>query len=144
MGAKASFNPMTRVIDIIAAPDGNGEILFDFKQDLYSDGKEDWLANESLRRLRFPIRPVGGDAKPGSQALDSTFFLASDWKIKPFEGSHRLITTGNVFSEDGTSVFVPTVGAFNVLIEKEFSSIVTAVGVDSAGIAQQVWDHTLP
>ena len=123
MGAKVTFNELTKIITIDQAPVG-GEVDIDVKIDLYSDGKEDWVATESLRKFRFPIRAVGGDALPGSKALGSTFFLASDWKVKPYEGNHRLLVNGNFYSEDGTSPFTQTTGTYNVFLEQQVSSLV--------------------
>lgn len=61
MGAKVTFNEVTKIIEIDEAPDVDGEVFIDVKTDLYSDGKEDWVANENLRKFQFPISAVGGN-----------------------------------------------------------------------------------
>ena len=127
MGAKATFDSITRIITLTEAPTlVNGEMVveFDIKIDLYSDGKEDWKASEALRKLRFPVRATGGDDLPGSKALGSTFFLANDWKVKPYEADHVLLVNGNFYSEDGTSPFIQTTGTWNVFLQQAVSSLV--------------------
>ena len=123
MGAKVSFNATTRIIQITQAPVG-GEIDIDVKIDLYSDGKEDWITDSNLTKAYFPIRSVGGDPLPGEKALGATFFLDPAWKIRPYEGTHVLNVNGNLYSEDGSSPFTPTIGAYNVTIISAVSSLV--------------------
>lgn len=124
MGEKVTFNELTKIIEIIEAPDVNGEVFIDVKIDLYSDGKEDWVANENLRKFQFPIIAVGGNPLPGSKALGSTFFISSDWKIRPYNTSHRLIINGNLYSEDGEDPFLDTIGTYTVRIMQQVSSLV--------------------
>lgn len=124
MGQKVTFDAATKIINVTLAPDGNDEVYLDAKVDLYSDGKEDWQTDATLNKLRFPLSAVGGNPLPGSKELGSTFFLASDWKIKPYESSHRLIVNGNLYSQDGSSPFVTTDGAFNIFLEQQVSSLV--------------------
>ena len=140
MAAKVNFNEITKIITVTLAPDVNGEIYIDVKTDLYSDGKEDWVINENLRKFVFPVRSAGGDDLPGSKALGATFFLASDWKIRPYEASHKLIINGNLYSEDGTDPFLDTVGTYTVRIIQQVSSLVTSIDViTAADISQAVW-----
>lgn len=127
MGVKVSFDSVNRIIQVTTAPvviNGEDIIELDFQVDVYSDGKEDWLANEALRKLRFPIRAVGGDLRPGGAALGDSYYLASDWKIAPYEGNHRFLVIGNVYSEDGTNPFNRTIANYNVFLEREVSAIV--------------------
>ena len=123
MGEKVTFNPYTRIIQVDLAPT-DGVVALDVKADLYSDGKEDWRADNTLNKLTFPIRVVGGQPLPGSKALGATFFLAPDWKIRPYEASHTFRVNGNLYSDDGTSPFISTVGAYNVFLEQQVSSLV--------------------
>jgi hypothetical protein len=124
MGEKVEFDEINKIINITLAPDVNGDIFIDVKTDLYSDGKEDWVANENLRKFRFPISAVGGNPLPGSKELGSTFFLASDWKIKPYNASHRLTVNGNLYSEDGSDLFLDPDGSYTVRIMQQVSSLV--------------------
>ena len=135
MGAKVTFDPITRIISVVDTPT-NGEINHSVAVDLYSDGKEDWLANETLRRLRFPIRVIGGDPTP-TDFVGSTFFLSSDWKLRPYEGNHRYILNGNFFSEDGTSIFTDTVGTWRIRTEQVVSNLVDKIQAGSGLNASQ-------
>ncbi|MEA3242323.1 MAG: hypothetical protein U9Q19_02645 [Pseudomonadota bacterium] len=127
MGEKATFDPVTRIIQITSAPvliGGELVVELDVKEELYSDQKVDWAASETLRRHKPPIEVVGGTPLPGSKKLGSTFFLASDWKIRPYEGDHIFRVNGNLFSVDGTSPFTQTTGSYNVFLEQSVSSLV--------------------
>lgn len=124
MGEKVTFNSVTKRITVTEAPDVNDEIYIDVKTDLYSDGKEDWVASEALRKVTFPISAVGGNPLPGSKELGSTFFIRSDWKICPYEASHRLVINGNFYSQDGEDPFLDTVGTYTVRIMQQVSSLV--------------------
>ena len=123
MGQKVTFDPINKIIQVDQAPVG-GEVNIDVKIDLYSDGKEDWRADPNLFKYRFPIRSVGGDPLPGSKALGATFFLDPAWKIRPYEGDHRLLVNGNLYSEDGTTPFISTIGVYSIFIESTVSSLV--------------------
>jgi len=123
MAAKCTFNPTTKIITITQAPVDN-IVEIDVKVDLYSDGKEDWKTDASLTKFRFPIRAVGGDPLPGSKKLGSTFFLQYGWKIRPYETSHTMNVNGNLYSEDGTSPYISTVGTYNIAIVSSVSSLV--------------------
>lgn len=147
MGAKVTFNELTRTIEIDEAPDVNGDVNIDVKVDLYSDGKEDWVANESLRKVIYPLSAVGGNPLPGGRYLGDTFFIRSDWKIAPYEADHRLIVDGNLYSEDGEDPFLDTAGAYTVRVLQQVSSLVDAITADVGNIAAEVkdavWDEPL-
>lgn len=123
MSAKVTFNELEKIILISATP-VNGEIYIDVKEDLYSSGKKDWVINENLRKFIFPIVSVGGNELPGSKALGATFFLASNWKIRPYEANHKLIINGNLYSDDGSDPFLNTIGTYTVRIIQQVSSLV--------------------
>lgn len=123
MAAKVTFNPTTKIITVTQAPVG-GIVSVDVKIDLYSDGKEDWKSDANLTKFRFPIRAVGGDPLPGNKFLGSTFFLLYGWKIRPYEASHTMNVNGNLYTEDGSSPYVSTIGTFNIAIVSSVSSLV--------------------
>jgi len=150
LGAKATFDSVTRIITIIEPPDGNGEILINVKQDLYSDGKEDWRSSEALRRVRFPLRAAGGDALPGAIDSGTTFFLRSDWRILPYNADHKLIVEGDLFREDGGALFLPTADPHTVQIESRVSALVYVAEGSGSGssltkqdVEDAVWDAIL-
>lgn len=127
MANHVDYDTDLRIIYVTTAPtliDGDWTVELDVKIDLYSDGKEDWLSDDDLNKFHFPIRSVGGDDLPGDKALGATFFLASDWKIKPYEADHVFKVSGNLYSEDGTSPFMQTTGTYNIMVINTVSSLV--------------------
>lgn len=139
MGAKVTFNPVDYEIVVTAAP-VDGIVSLDFKIDIYSDGKEDWLADVSLTRFQFPIRAVGGDPLPGSKVLDPVFFIAAPWKILPFDADHELVISGNVYREDGAAIARSRVGrTVQVTLATTFSAGSSSTSVP--GSADEVWAH---
>lgn len=144
MGEKVAFNEITKVIEIDEAPDVNGDVLINVKSDLYSDGKEDWVANENLRKFYFPIEAEGGKPLPGEKDLGSSFFLASDWKIQPYDANHRLIIDGNLYSVDGSDPFIDTVSNYPVRIMQQVSDLVSTITVTSgSGLSQEEHDQLM-
>lgn len=143
MGEKVTFNEITKIIEIDEAPDGNGDINLDVKVDLYSDGKEDWVANENLRKFQFPIRVTGGDLLPGAKALGGAFFLKNDWYIRPYNADHRLLVSGgDLYHDDGTDFYLNTVGAYTVRIIQEVSALIFTITADAGDVADSVWSHS--
>lgn len=143
MGAKATFNATTRIIKLTETPDADDIVNLDVQVDLYGDQKEDWLSTPALRKVRPPISVIGGQSTP-TGALGGTYFLRSDWKIEPYDADHRLIVSGNLFSQDGTSVFIkPTGGTYAVFTEMVVSNIVDQVEAVSNLTAANVWEHLL-
>ena len=125
MGAKATFDPVTKIIKLTEAPDGDGNVFLDVQVDLYGDMKEDWLNDPSLRWATPPITSVGGNPLPGSKTLGDTYFLDSEWKIEPYDADQVLTVNGNFYSQDGTSVYIkPSGGSYAVQIESVVSNLV--------------------
>jgi hypothetical protein len=121
MGAKVTFDPVTRSIIVTQAPVG-GVIVLDVKVDLYSDGKEDWLATPALQKLRFPIEPIGGNLVPG-RVIGDSYVLNYGWSIKPWEASHDLTIVGNLFTQFPPLVD-PSIGGYMVRVESIVSTLV--------------------
>lgn len=127
MATYVNFNHVTKHIEITKTPvlEGSAWVIdIDFKVDVYSEGKEDWKVNTDLQKFVFPVSSVGGEPLPGSKKLGSTFFIAPDWKIKPYEGDHTLRINGNIYSEDGQSPYVGTTGTYNVMVINSVSNLV--------------------
>ena len=80
------------------------------------------------------MEAVGGNPLPGSKSLGSTFFLANDWKIKPYEANHVFRVDGNLYAPDGTSPFIQTDGVFNIFLEQQVSSLVDSTVAQLAEI----------
>ena len=127
MGNNVTFDPTIDTIIVTTAPVLEGSewvVDLDVKIDVFSDGKEDWIIDSELNKRRFPISTAGGDDLPGSKQLGSTFFLEYGWKIRPYEASHTLRINGNIYSRDGSSPFIQTLGSYNVMVINTVSSLV--------------------
>lgn len=90
MAAKLTYDT-TSTPKLIRINDGIESI--DVQVDLYSDGKEDWVASDELAKFDFPYRTIGGDPISATQSVTAKFFLASGWQIKPYEADHELVLT---------------------------------------------------
>lgn len=140
MGVHATFDPPNKLITLHDAPVG-GFGSVDVQVDLYSDAKEDWLANPSFRKFTFPFRVIGGDDLGGGVKAGAYYFLRNDlgWRIRPYEADHELTITGNLYPNDiGLPVFVPTLGAYNVATRLSTSSLTQQV--TSANYPSEVAD----
>jgi hypothetical protein len=85
----------------------------------------DWVAQADNFKWAQAIRYVGGDAISATKNLGVTFFLINGWRIRPYEGDHRLVVEGNLYTDPaGQSPFVTTRGGFNVTVEMQVSSLV--------------------
>jgi hypothetical protein len=140
MADVVQFDPDNlRIIEISAGGDNELSVV-----EIYSEMK-DWLLADPAR-LAYPqaMRYVGGDAISPTQDLGSTFFLLNGWRIRPAELTHKLTLIGNLFTDPaGESVFVPTLGAFNVNTETRVSNLVDAVLVNSAEIQFASFENTV-
>lgn len=81
MAAKVTFDHTTKRIRPVGPP-VNGVIVLDVQVDLYSDAKEDWLADTTLQKFRFPVEPIGGQTVSAGQ-LGATYLLVNGWRLDP-------------------------------------------------------------
>lgn len=130
MGAHANFDPVNKLITLTTAP-VNGVVTLDVLIDLYSDAKEDWLADPVLlRKFNIPFRVIGGDPLGGNITAGAYFFLRNDlgWRIRPYESDQELTITGNLYPQDtALPIFVPTIGNFTASVRLSTSSLTQAV-----------------
>jgi len=139
MAAKITIDPVNKLIIV-----KSGITSLDVKVDLYSDMKEDWLADSELRKYEFPWRTTGGDAIGEGKYSGSKYFLKSGWRIRPYEADHELLLQGNLYSNEDPPepLAVPTLGDYtvNVIIQRSIDAI--AIAITSVGT--QVWDAAGP
>lgn len=115
--------------------------------DLYSRWK-DWLLIGTNTKFLPAFSALGGDTLPGGKFLGTTVFLENGWKIRPYEGNHTLTVSGNLYSRDGSSPFVNTLGSYNVLINLSTSNLVDTVSTGGSTaptaieVADAVFDRT--
>ncbi len=126
--------------------DGNNKVILveagvkfiDVQRDIYSEWKR-WIVHPQNKKFTRAIRVVGGDSLPVDN-LGSTFFLMNGWKIKPYEGDHRLTIDGNIYAMDGSDIIKDTDGNFKVSIMMTVSNIINKVLPTSGGLPPVVCD----
>jgi hypothetical protein len=126
----------------------DGVTSLDAQRDVYSAWKR-WMFSESVpvsgadpipnASYLQAIRTIGGDPIGGGQVVSPYFFLVNGWRIRPYEGNHRLVLDGNLFVDGGGNPFVPTEGNYNVVVELQTSSksITTTVSVSGGTLLTQ-------
>lgn len=119
----------------------NGTTTVDVK-DMYSRWKE-WVATSDNSKYLIAFSALGGDPLPGARYLGTTYFVENGWKIRPYEGNHTLVVSGNMYARDGSDPFVNTVGTFNVRIMLSVSNLVDTVNLSGGGgsSAADIWSH---
>jgi hypothetical protein len=117
---KVTFDGLNRLILI-----NEGETDINFRVDVYSAWKE-WVKHPLQDNAKYAeaCTAVGGDPLPGSRVLGTTYFLENGWKMRTWEGSHELTVVGNVFTRDGTNLFVETIGIHRITINLQTSTLV--------------------
>lgn len=97
-------------------------------QVIYSRWKEWAIANSQYLPA---FRVVGGDPLGGGLFVASYFFLLNGWRLRPFEGSHTLVVSGNLIVDGGGVPVVQTLGDFNVSVQ--YTVPVQAQGIATSG-----------
>lgn len=119
----------------------NGTTTVDAK-DLYSRWK-DWVVLADNAKYLEAMTVLGGDPLPGGRNLGTTYFIENGWKIRPYEGNHTLVLSGNLYSRDGSDPFVNTLGNYNVRIMLVVSNLVDTINTAGGGgaTAADVWSY---
>jgi hypothetical protein len=115
-------------------------------KDMYSRWKE-WVLVDDNTKYLHAFSALGGDPLPGGRYLGTTYFVENGWKIRPYEGNHTLVLSGNLYARDGSDPFVNTLGSFNVRIMVTVSNLVDTVttggGVGTVDeVRDAVWSDT--
>ena len=106
-------------------------------KDLYSRWK-DWTIVDDNARFLPAFSVLGGDPLPGGRYLGTTYFLENGWKIRPYEGNHTLVLSGNLYARDGSDPFTSTLGAYNVRIMLTVSNLIDTIST-SGGSGETDW-----
>lgn len=120
MAAKFTYDLANKLIII-----NSGVTSIDAVIDLYSDWKEDVLADAQLAGMDEIFRVTGGDVTGPGRTVSAQVFLRNDlgWRIRGPEEDTEIEIVGNLRPEDtGTAVFVPTLGGYTVLFAIERSA----------------------
>lgn len=132
----------------------HGVTELDWKADVYSAWKE-WVGLSTHKQnagYLNAMRVIGGDyiTADGVRRVGATFFLTNGWRLRTWQGDHRLKIIGNVYTEEGAPIYVPTGGNYSIIIEQNVSTLVEATIVDGGSggsgptpeeIATAVWDR---
>ena len=140
--AKVTFDGTNKLIIV-----DNGINSLDAAIDLYSDWKE-WIVDNNNAQYPIAFSSIGGDDLGGGRFLGSTYFLENGWKIRPYEGNHTLSLTGNLYTRDGSSPFVNTIGNYNVLITSSVSNLIDTISTGGNDysldqIRDSVWSKSI-
>jgi len=141
---KVTFDGQNKIIKI-----NNGVTDLNFLVDVYSSWKE-WALLESNTKYIQALRVVGGDPTTGGNRLGSTFFLMFGWKMQTWSGDHRLTITGNVYSEDGSNIFIPPEEPAIIEINLTVSNLIDAPALSGGGITvddildEDLTSHNVP
>ncbi len=142
--AKVTFDGDNKIIIV-----NTGETSISVDTDIYSDWKN-WVLQSDNIKYPIALSAIGGDPIGGARYLGSTFFLENGWKLRPYEGNHTLTVSGNLYTRDGSSPFIQTVGSYNVLISMQVSNLIDTVSTSGGGgstpsdIADAVWNKIIP
>lgn len=136
---KVTFDGLSKLIII-----NNGITQINVKEDLYSAWK-DWVIQDGNSKWLQAFSAIGGEPTTGGKYLGTTYFLINGWKIRTWEGNHRLMVNGNIYSDDGSEIFISTLGAYNTQINITTSNIVDAISTSGGAsytpeqLAQVIW-----
>lgn len=135
--AQVSADPDTRIISFTVAP-VDGRSAVDVATEIYSQLKDDWKVSGSLNRLKFPLRPVGGDDISATEQVGKYVFLANDegWRLEPYDLNHELSLVGNIFPEDASTATWLSQPGRTITIQLERSSLALIRAADSD---RRVW-----
>jgi len=134
---KVTFDGENKLILI-----NTGETILNVEIDIYSDWKE-WSRVRDNTKFEQALTVVGGDPSTGGDRLEPTFFLINGWKIRTWEGDHNLLVNGNLFTDNQTSLFIPTIFPHNISINLKVTNLINInydVDLNNATLPAAVWD----
>lgn len=131
---KVTFDGLNKVIII-----NYGVTEINVKEDLYSAWKN-WVLLEGNSKWLNAFSAIGGEPTISGKFLGTTYFLVNGWKLRTWEGNHRLIVNGNIYADDGSEIFISTIGNYNTQINIVTSNIIDTVstGGGSTYTAEQL------
>lgn len=89
---------------------------------------EDWALQDDNVKYGVVIKQVGSEDLGSGLSIPPYFFLQNGWRVRPMEADHVLTISGNLFTDDGSTPVVRTLGPYQV-------NVVLVVPVQAQGIA---------
>jgi len=117
---------------------GPGTVTLDVRK-MYALWKL-WVMESDNMKYSKAFNVVGGDPTVGDNIITPYFFLVNGWKVRPQEANHTLSVDGILISNDGSDVFVDTLGVFRVGINAIVPIYTETVKVGS-GLSSE--EHTM-
>jgi hypothetical protein len=111
---------------ILEAADGNTVEAID----MYSRWK-DWVQSGAGAPFEAAFTTIGGEDLGGGITAGNYFFLqtANGWQVRPREAAHNLTINGNLYPDvAGVGMFAATLGAYQIQIRLQTSSLTQIVG----------------
>lgn len=136
--AKVTFDWINKLIivdDLITA--------LDVEIDLYSDWKEWAILSDNLKYLpAFSL--LGWEPTGLGKFAGIIFFITNWWTLRPYEGSHTLVISWNVFWEWGAAFVVPVLWSYTVWVQYTNSNLAQVIQAEwwSGASAQELWEYT--
>ena len=84
----------------------------------------DWFLTSDNSKYLPAMRNVGGDAVSETKDLGITFFLTNGWRVVPDAADHRLILTGNFYTDPSGYSPIDTVSGYSIVVEYSVSNLV--------------------
>jgi hypothetical protein len=149
---KVTFDGTNKLILV-----NQGITTLNWQEDVYSAWK-DWMhwANHNNLAFQPAMRSVGGDfiTADGTRRVGSSYFLMNGWRLRTWQGNHRLTIVGNVYTEESDAIYVPTEGNYSIVIEQTVSALTETVylqgsstgggtggtGASAEEVANEVWN----
>lgn len=114
MANKVTFDGVNKIIQV-----ANGVTQLFFETDVYAVWKQWAVLNLNYHQA---MQKYGGETLIPNQLYTSyAYVLMNGWKIQPYSGQHILTISSNVFSSDGSNVYVLPVG-FDIIVNVEVES----------------------
>lgn len=100
-------------------------------EDLYEDWKQ-WVVS-GLGSQYLPMFSAIGKVPSSTGFTGQYFTIINGWKIKPYDGNHRLQIIGNLDSETGEDYIIPSPG-FTVHVQSVRSDLAQGIAVPNSDL----------
>ena len=125
-----TFDPLTKIIQLDSHSVSEKELWTSFIN---------WSVLSDNLKYGIGMTQLGG-----FEPIALYIYLELGWKIRPLESDGITTVTGNILVQGGGSPIVPTLGNFNILVNRETPVKAVAIEVNSgSGLTQEEHDKLL-